>query len=151
MTSSGKIYWDERNSSRPFLWFWVLTQFVLLLRILSIKFHAPNSSISQTLLIVSVLLGIGAIAVFAQLVVNCIWHRTQPDSGDDGDSSESLGISPLNLEEHPVSAATSDSGPKFDTNLESDPIETRDQIQWKKLLIATAGIGTLALSFYATF
>jgi hypothetical protein len=95
-----------------------------------------------------------ALTLYLQLVTNGIWHRTTADP-DDGQQTESLDIEPLNLSGSSQDIAEPSGEPVFGASLgkmgKLDPVETRDDIQWNKILPATCAMATIIISFILMF
>src|SRR5215469_6606156 len=130
MTYSAKVYWDEENSPVAFCWLWAVAQLLLIVEGLSLKFGGMHPAVPPWLNIISLLAALAAATTYCNLVINCIWHKTEWAEQGDKESVESLDMSLVRFKDESAQSTESDDSPMFRTNLEGDPIETRDEIQW---------------------
>jgi len=88
------------------------------------------------------------LSLYLNLLMNGVWHRNPEVSTPVEGDSDSLDISPLNLQASAGQTAKPESPALFEQSLlkNPDPIVQRDHIQWKRMLLATGGICTLVLS-----
>jgi len=163
------ISWDEQNSPTAFAYFWALSQTILLLSYLLVRIQTISSMAfekssslewAQVLGFVEMICCLLALGLYLQLVINGIWHRTNPETSTENEL-ESLDISPLqlNTDRDPMEGRSVEqdafSAPLFGPTLEKmekfDPVVVRDQIQWKRIILATVGMATIATSFVFLF
>jgi hypothetical protein len=157
MTGNYRISWSEENSPQPFTWCWAASQSVLVLVGFLIKTRVLQSmALTQRNnpgwerafgFFVFVLL-LTTLSLYLNLVINGLWHRN-PDLSLPDEDAEPSGVTSLHLEEAGPNGNQLTSPGLFDQSIlkNPDPIVTRDQIQWKKIGLATVAVGTLAASF----
>ncbi|MGA8743243.1 MAG: hypothetical protein WB561_18795 [Terracidiphilus sp.] len=151
MTVGARIAWDEENNPGAFFWCWATTQLILILTYILIAAHLlPPTALNRShggprvLLLLAYLLFLTTASLYLQLVMNGFWHRN-PELQSPND--EELGASDL----HEVNHEEEESTPPglFEQSIlkNPDPIVTRDQVQWTRILLATTAMGTLIFTF----
>jgi hypothetical protein len=156
MAGNYSISWDEENSPQGFAWCWAINQCIVLLAGLLVKTHVlPSMALMQRdhprweRIFGFFVYLLATLSLYLNLTMNGFWHRNVEASAPDEDDPENLEISVLNPQADAAQTAKNTSPALFEQSLlkNPDPIVLRDQIQWKRMLLATVGAGTLAVSF----
>jgi len=139
------IQWDEENSPNPFYRLSAISELLLFVTWCLMRGHqipsgpllqATNPSGVRFLGFVVLVVCLTAIYLYFNLVINGIWRQNPSFSGESDDEVR-------NEEDRP-----SDKG-IFASSLSNsiDPIITRDEIQWNRIIPGTLAAGVMVLTF----
>jgi hypothetical protein len=150
MVVNARVEWDEENSPKAFIWCWAVSQLILLILLTAMPHHSlvayrhskSTAAVSFRFLICIPLMITASI--YLQLIFNGFWHKNPYCSDwNNNDSTESAGAS-LHLNENDPKEVEPAPPALFEQSMKSpDPVVLRDEIQWKRMLFATLGMGTL--------
>jgi hypothetical protein len=155
--------WDEKNDARPFWVFWGMGQGAFIIALLVAKLesaqaldqfrHGQSGSMFFWRCAVLIPAGIAGV-LYINLIMNGFWRRNPKIPSPDDAADAEPDISSLGLNEigDPPPEPETKSGLFQNSSLDDlDPIITRDEIQWKKMLLATCGLAMLSVSFFFMF
>jgi hypothetical protein len=158
-----QIDWDEENSPRAFAWWWGVCQFLVLLAALRAKAHlfigfmphlqSENPDLEKLVRFIGLVPFMVVALLYLNLVFNGLWHRNPdlPDPEDEDPGSQRSSSVALQVD-GPEEENLSPPG-LFEQSLlkDPDPIVMRDQIQWKRMFLATIAmtflVGSLVLNW----
>ena len=158
MAINARIYWDEENSPKAFYICWTISQFCLLFIAILIRLHVldsialtrpGNPSGERASGFLFLILMLATFSLYLNLIFNCIWHRNPRVVESSDGVPEPIEVDLFQVKDPEPEKADLEP-PSLFANAElndGDPIITRDQIQWKKMLWASLCVASVALTF----